>query len=106
MLGSSLLPTTPQTGILSYTTGILSFFTFELEESDWVPRYWPANLGAKRNMPRYAATHPSVENLFNNGFVRKDQMLHVDGDAAPCLRLRRAEEVCVAFAVGVGSSGL
>lgn len=103
MLGSSLLPTTPHTGILSYTTEILSFFTFELEESHWVPRYWPANLGAKRNMPRYAATHPSVENLFSTGVVRKDQMLHVDSDA---VRLRRAEEVCVAFVVGVGSSGL
>lgn len=103
MLGSSLLPRQVYSNI---PQKLLSFFTFELEESHWVPCYWLANLGAKRNMLRYAATRLSVENLFKMGVVRKDQMLHVGGDAVPYLRLRRAEEVCVAFAVGVGSSGL
>ncbi|KAL4778666.1 hypothetical protein BJX76DRAFT_352428 [Aspergillus varians] len=44
---------------------ILPFFTrLELEHGEWVPRYWPPNFGASRDLPTYAIVHPSVQSMY------------------------------------------
>ncbi|KAE8151334.1 hypothetical protein BDV25DRAFT_128857 [Aspergillus avenaceus] len=41
---------------------ILPLFTrLELEHGRWIPRYWPPNLGASRDLPDDAVVHPSVQ---------------------------------------------
>jgi hypothetical protein len=53
---------------------ILPFFTrLELEDGKWVPRHFPPNLGAKRDIPLDAAIHHSVKAMSRAGIISEDQ---------------------------------
>jgi len=59
----------------------LPFFTrLELENSKWVPRYWPPNLGAARDIPHGANIHKSVYELHQAGLLTVDQLPKMGGD--------------------------
>lgn len=60
---------------------ILPFFTrLELEGGKWVPRHFPPNLGAKRDIPLDANIHPSVKAMNFAGILSPDQMPVLGGD--------------------------
>lgn len=59
----------------------LPFFTrLELEHGKWVPRYWPPNMGASRDIPKGAAIHPTVDEMCKAGVLRPDQKPKIGGD--------------------------
>ncbi|KAF1994657.1 hypothetical protein P154DRAFT_501527 [Amniculicola lignicola CBS 123094] len=54
---------------------ILPFFTrLELEDGKWVPRHFPPNLGAKRDIPLDAIIHHSVKAMSRAGIISEDQI--------------------------------
>ncbi|KAF3930308.1 hypothetical protein ABW19_dt0200735 [Dactylella cylindrospora] len=53
----------------------------EYEEGKWVPRYWPPNFGARRDIPADANMHPSLVALYEAGVVE-------DGDVPKLLSNR------------------
>ncbi|KAL6702529.1 hypothetical protein ACN47E_001568 [Coniothyrium glycines] len=60
---------------------ILPIFTrLELEKGKWVPRYWPPNLGAPRDIPHRASIHKSVYELRQAGHLTEEQMPKLGGD--------------------------
>ena len=60
---------------------ILPIFTrLELEHGAWIPRHWPPNLGAKRDIPTHAEIHPSVQSMYQAGVLRLDQMPELGSD--------------------------
>ncbi|KAL3487813.1 hypothetical protein BJX62DRAFT_240649 [Aspergillus germanicus] len=62
----------------------LPFFTrLELEHQEWVPRYWPPNLGASRDLPEDAVLHPSVQAMYRARVIPK--MPKLGGDDPPFL---------------------
>ncbi|KAL2062511.1 hypothetical protein VTL71DRAFT_6777 [Oculimacula yallundae] len=56
------------------------FNRLELESGKWVPRHWPPNLGAPRDIPHGAEIHPSVYSLHRAGVLRDDQLPQTGGD--------------------------
>jgi len=52
----------------------------ELEKGKWVPRYWPPNLGAPRDIPHEATIHKSVYELRQAGLLLEEQMPKTGGD--------------------------
>ncbi|EDN02766.1 predicted protein [Histoplasma mississippiense (nom. inval.)] len=63
---------------------ILPLFTrLELEYGEWIPRYWPPNLGATRDIPRDAKIHCSVVQLYKAGVL--SEMPRLGGDLPPFL---------------------
>ncbi|PVH81831.1 hypothetical protein DL98DRAFT_623095 [Cadophora sp. DSE1049] len=56
------------------------FNRLELEGGRWVPRHWPPNLGAPRDIPHGAEIHPSVYNLHRAGVLKDDQLPKTGGD--------------------------
>jgi hypothetical protein len=46
------------------------FTRLELEHGRWVPRHWPPNLGAPRDIPHGARIHRSVYNLHQAGILK------------------------------------
>ncbi|GLB05817.1 hypothetical protein AtubIFM57258_001107 [Aspergillus tubingensis] len=49
---------------------ILPLFTrLELEHGKWVPRQWPPNMGAPRDIPEDAVIHPSVHEMVRAGIL-------------------------------------
>ncbi|EER41265.1 conserved hypothetical protein [Histoplasma capsulatum H143] len=72
------------TGISYYLHRILPLFTrLELEYGEWIPRYWPPNLGATRDIPRDAKIHCSVVQLYKAGVL--SEMPRLGGDLPPFL---------------------
>ncbi|KAK2811634.1 hypothetical protein FQN50_001976 [Emmonsiellopsis sp. PD_5] len=64
---------------------ILPIFTrLELEDGQWIPRYWPPNFGNMRDIPHDAQLHISVSHLLAAGVVEK--MPKLGGDDAPLLK--------------------
>jgi len=62
-------------------TEFLPIFTrLELEKGRWIPRYWPPNLGAPRDIPHGAQIHPSVYDLHHAGILRDDQLPKTGGN--------------------------
>lgn len=62
----------------------LPFFTrLELENKEWVPRYWPPNMGASRDIPHDAVIHPTVEQMRQAGVLQANQMPQTGGDEGP-----------------------
>ncbi|KAI9888526.1 MAG: hypothetical protein M1814_006860 [Vezdaea aestivalis] len=60
---------------------ILPLFTrLELENNRWIPRYWPPNLGATRDIPDGAEIHPSVQRMHQAGILTHNQMPRTGGD--------------------------
>ncbi|KAF2179680.1 hypothetical protein K469DRAFT_673774 [Zopfia rhizophila CBS 207.26] len=60
---------------------ILPFFTrLELESGKWVPRHWPPNLGAPRDISNGAKIHKSVYELCQAGYLTEEQMPKTGGD--------------------------
>ena len=63
------------------TKEILPIFTrLELEQGAWIPRHWPPNLGAKRDIPTHAEIHHSVQHMYQAGVLKLDQMPELGGD--------------------------
>ncbi|KAH7356398.1 sporulation associated protein [Rhexocercosporidium sp. MPI-PUGE-AT-0058] len=56
------------------------FNRLELEKGRWVPRHWPPNLGAPRDIPHGAEIHPSVYSLHRAGVLKDDQLPQTGGD--------------------------
>ncbi|KAH7407997.1 sporulation associated protein [Cadophora sp. MPI-SDFR-AT-0126] len=56
------------------------FNRLELEGGRWVPRHWPPNLGAPRDIPHGAEIHPSVYNLHRAGILKDYQLPKTGGD--------------------------
>lgn len=66
----------------SHPPEILPFFTrLELENGEWMPRYWPPNFGATRDLPPDARIHKSVQQMHKSGILKR--MPKVGGDAPP-----------------------
>lgn len=64
---------------------VLPVFTrLELEHGQWVPRYWPPNMGAKRDLPEEAVIHESVQQMYNAGVI--SEMPKLGGDEPPILQ--------------------
>lgn len=62
---------------------ILPIFTrLELEHGKWVPRHWPPNNGAPRDIPDGAIIHKSVPELHQAGILQADQLPKTGGDNA------------------------
>jgi hypothetical protein len=60
---------------------ILPIFTrLELEKGKWVPRHWPPNNGAPRDIPDGAVIHKSVAELYQSGILQADQLPKTGGD--------------------------
>lgn len=58
---------------------ILPIFTrLELESGKWIPRHWPPNLGAARDIPTDAVVHHSVDDMVAAGIL--DRSPHKGGD--------------------------
>lgn len=45
------------------------FSRLELEGGKWVPRHWPPNLGAPRDLPSNARIHSSVKTMVKAGLI-------------------------------------
>jgi hypothetical protein len=56
------------------------FNRLELENGRWVPRHWPPNLGASRDIPHGAEIHSSVFNLHRAGIIRDSQLPKTGGN--------------------------
>ncbi|KAH8587871.1 hypothetical protein B0O99DRAFT_731593 [Bisporella sp. PMI_857] len=56
------------------------FNRLELEGGRWVPRHWPPNLGAPRDIPHGADIHSSVYDLHRAGVLKDDQLPKTGGD--------------------------
>ncbi|TAQ86876.1 hypothetical protein B7494_g4791 [Chlorociboria aeruginascens] len=68
--------------LLWWILEILPLFTrLELEKGRWVPRHWPPNLGAPRDIPDGAQIHHSVYNLHRAGILRDDHLPKTGGDS-------------------------
>ncbi len=75
------------------------FNRLELESGRWVPRHWPPNLGAPRDIPHGADIHPSVYNLHRAGVLKDSELPKTGGDNPHISPLR------VAFAWNSTSRG-
>lgn len=61
---------------------IIPLFTrLELEHGEWIPRYWPPNLGVARDLPPDARLHKSVLQMHKAGVIR--DMPRLGGDPPP-----------------------
>ena len=71
-------------------TEILPIFSrLELENTVWVPRHWPPNLGAERDLPDNAVLHRSVYSLYRARVLEK--LPKLGGNGPPRLpKLSRA----------------
>lgn len=59
---------------------MLPFFSrLELEFGKWIPRHWPPNLGAARDLPDNAILHESVHRLHKAGVISSLPKLGGDG---------------------------
>jgi hypothetical protein len=66
-------------------TEVLPFFSrLELEFGAWVPRHWPPNLGANRDIPEDAEIHHSVYRLYKAGVIK--DLPKLGGDGRPLLQ--------------------
>ncbi|PGH23674.1 hypothetical protein AJ80_02280 [Polytolypa hystricis UAMH7299] len=64
---------------------ILPLFTrLELENGEWIPRYWPPNFGALRDIPSDARIHTSVQQMHKAGILT--HMPKIGGDGPSKLR--------------------
>ncbi|PGH27936.1 hypothetical protein AJ80_00190 [Polytolypa hystricis UAMH7299] len=64
---------------------VLPLFTrLELEHGEWIPRYWPPNFGAMRDIPLDAHIHISVFYLKSAGVIC--EMPELGGDDSPILK--------------------
>ncbi|KAF3935175.1 hypothetical protein ABW20_dc0108233 [Dactylellina cionopaga] len=46
----------------------------EYEKGKWVPRYWPPNFGARRDIPANADIHPSLVALHEAGVLKESEV--------------------------------
>ena len=65
---------------MSLTEFLPIFTRLELENGKWVPRRLPPNLGASRDLPRYAVIHPSVKEMIKAGILDKKSIPPRGGD--------------------------
>ncbi|KAF2478295.1 uncharacterized protein BDR25DRAFT_251030 [Lindgomyces ingoldianus] len=71
---------------------VLPFFSrLELEDGKWVPRHFPPNLGASRDIPSKAIIHPSVEAMYRAGVLTTDQMPVLGGTESETQKLFRVK---------------
>ncbi|KAF3914692.1 hypothetical protein AA313_de0206004 [Arthrobotrys entomopaga] len=54
--------------------GVLGWWILEYEKGKWVPRYWPPNFGAMRDIPADADIHPSLVALHEAGILKANQV--------------------------------
>lgn len=80
-------------------TEILPIFSrLELEKGKWVPRFWPPNLGAPRDIPTEGVLHPSVNEMIKAGILDPKSVPEKGGDNPIAL-----PDVGVADALGAWS---
>src|SRR6187402_62254 len=58
---------------------VLPFSYLVLSRGKWVPRNWPPNLGAKRDIPLGAEIHPSVLVMKRSGILQPSDMPKLGG---------------------------
>ncbi|KAF2839962.1 hypothetical protein M501DRAFT_1016047 [Patellaria atrata CBS 101060] len=60
---------------------LLPFFArLELENGKWIPRHFPPNLGAPRDIPKGANIHKSVYELHQAGYLTDEQLPKMGGN--------------------------
>ena len=71
-----------------------------------MPEYWPPNLGARRDIPRNAAIHPTVDAMHRAGLLSPDQMPKLGGEDSPRLLPSEIARKAVKPLVSVADMGL
>ncbi|KAL0261285.1 hypothetical protein SLS55_004982 [Diplodia seriata] len=67
--------------LLWWIIEIIPIFTrLELEKGKWVPRHWPPNLGAPRDIPEEGVIHPSVDEMIKAGILDEKSVPAKGGD--------------------------
>ncbi|KAK0625617.1 Uncharacterized protein DIS24_g11063 [Lasiodiplodia hormozganensis] len=67
--------------LLWWILEILPIFSrLELEKGKWVPRFWPPNLGAPRDIPVEGELHPSVNEMIKAGILDPKSVPEKGGD--------------------------
>ncbi|KAK8197371.1 sporulation associated protein [Phyllosticta capitalensis] len=56
------------------------FMRLELEHGEWVPRHWPPNLGAPRDIPHDGKIHESVDEMVKAGILDPSSIPKKGGD--------------------------
>ncbi|KAF1969428.1 hypothetical protein BU23DRAFT_652823 [Bimuria novae-zelandiae CBS 107.79] len=72
------------------------FSRLELENDVWVPRQWPPNLGALRDIPTEANIHPTVEAMYKAGVLSQEEMPVLGGTDPPIPTLPGAAAIFAA----------
>lgn len=83
VLGKFRLRDIPDPGLtwMMYYVEVLPLFTrLELEKGKWVPRRFPPNLGASRDIPKDGKVHESVGQMIKAGILDKDSIPKKGGD--------------------------